>query len=78
MPRTAADAAAAPRAAVRPRQGRHPRPGRAAIPGAADFLADLAARGVPYVVLSNTGTRGGAEVAAELSATLACRSPRAA
>ena len=57
---------------------RHPRPRRGRHPGRGRLARDLAARGVPYVVLSNTGTRGGAEVAAELSATLGVPVPAAA
>lgn len=41
-----------------------------AIPGARDFLARLIAEDIPHVILSNTGERDGAEVAAALTRTL--------
>lgn len=41
-----------------------------ALQGAAEFLSQLEAEGVPYVILSNTGEKDAARVAEDLSATL--------
>lgn len=41
-----------------------------AVDGAADFLARLHAESVPYVILSNTGEKDGARVAAQLTQVL--------
>lgn len=41
-----------------------------AIPGASEFLGHVKGRGTPYVILSNTGTRTGVEVAHSLSSTI--------
>jgi ribonucleotide monophosphatase NagD (HAD superfamily) len=41
-----------------------------AIPGASEFLQNVKHRRTPYVILSNTGTRTGVEVAHSLSSTI--------
>lgn len=40
------------------------------IPGASEFLGNVKRLGTPYVILSNTGTRTGVEVAHSLSSTI--------
>ena len=44
--------------------------GGRAIPGAAEFLGSICQMRTPYVILSNTGTRTGAEVSHDLTSTI--------
>lgn len=46
-----------------------------AIPGVSEFLENVKRRGTPYVILSNTGTRTGVEVAHSLSSIISTPIP---